>query len=61
MQKYRLAPTSNDLLAGITLEPASYILPTAVRGLMMLTVPIEKTMGVSDKLDAEESIKVLKY
>ncbi|MGP1947684.1 MAG: membrane-bound lytic murein transglycosylase MltF [Arsenophonus sp. NC-PG7-MAG3] len=31
--------------------------PTGVRGLMMLTIPTAKTMGVSDRLDAEESIK----
>ncbi|MFP3013507.1 MAG: transglycosylase SLT domain-containing protein [Arsenophonus sp.] len=31
--------------------------PTGVRGLMMLTIPTVKTMGVSDRLDAEKSIK----
>ncbi|MEQ4673948.1 membrane-bound lytic murein transglycosylase MltF [Providencia vermicola] len=31
--------------------------PTGVRGLMMLTKPTAATMGISDRLDAEESIK----
>ncbi|MGP1959040.1 MAG: transglycosylase SLT domain-containing protein [Arsenophonus sp. NC-CH8-MAG3] len=30
---------------------------TGVRGLMMLTAPTAKIMGVSDRLDVEESIK----
>lgn len=31
--------------------------PTGVRGLMMLTKPTAATMGIADRLDAEESIK----
>lgn len=31
--------------------------PTGVRGLMMLTKPTATTMGIADRLDAEESIK----
>ncbi|SUC27682.1 Membrane-bound lytic murein transglycosylase F precursor [Providencia rustigianii] len=31
--------------------------PTGVRGLMMLTKPTAATMGISDRLDPEESIK----
>ncbi|WP_458029131.1 membrane-bound lytic murein transglycosylase MltF [Providencia stuartii] len=59
-EKYA-TPLDWKLLAAIAWQESHWdplaTSPTGVRGLMMLTKPTAETMGVADRLDAEESIK----